>query len=146
MKIQRLAKRTEFINGTYLFRLDFWRSSNKFETGFSRETLHTYDIFSIFSAMSHAIIESKTHVGWQNEITRANVDPRHPRVFRGLQSRSAETFRINYLTFTAKSRNNKNALLVTTNINSYSSFGQILLGMNIKHEIIKVVASSEQTF
>lgn len=39
---------------------------------------------SIFLAMSHAIIESKTHVGWQNEITRANVDPRYPRVFRGV--------------------------------------------------------------
>lgn len=43
---------------------------------------HTY-LLPIFLTVTHCVIESKTHVGRRNEITGANVDPRHPIFFEG---------------------------------------------------------------
>jgi len=56
-----------------------------------------------FLTVTHCVIESKTHVGRRNEITGANVGPRHPIFFEG-RNRSEGTERcFNILLDTEKS-------------------------------------------
>lgn len=47
-----------------------------------------------FLTVTHRVIESKTHVGRRNEITGANVGPRHPIFFEGcgIDRMGTETF------------------------------------------------------